>query len=64
MKASIKRLCNEGTNITTASDVRNPLKERPVKETTKTVNTVNVETKELKLKNIQGSVVIILSVLK
>lgn len=54
MKASIRRFCNEGNDITSASHMRNALKERPVKGTTASVNIVNVETKELEVKKLPG----------
>ena len=54
MKASIKRFCNEGNDITSASDIRKALKERPVKGTTASVNIVNVATKESELKKLGG----------
>ena len=42
MKASIRKFCNEGNDITRAADMRNALKERPVKGTTASVNTMNI----------------------
>lgn len=51
MKASIKRFCNEGNDITSASDMR---KETQVKGTTASVNIVNVATKELEVKKLGG----------
>ena len=54
MKASIKRFCNEGHDITSVSDMRKAFKERPVKGTTASVNIENVATKELEVKKLAG----------
>ena len=54
MKASIKRFCNEGNDITSTSDMRKVLKERPVKGTTVSVNIVNITAKELEVKKLSG----------
>ena len=52
MKASIKKFCNKGNDITSASDMRKALKERPVKGNNASVNIVNVATKELEVKKL------------
>lgn len=54
MKASIRKFCNEGNDITTAAEMRNALKERPVKGTTASVNTVNKQAKELEVNKVEG----------
>ena len=54
MKASIKRFCNKGNDITSASYMRKALKKRPLKGTTASVNIVNAATKELELKELGG----------
>ena len=54
MKGSIRRFCNEGNDITTATEMRNALKERPVKGTTASVNVVNNDAKDLEVNKITG----------
>ena len=54
MKGSIRRFCNEGNDITTATEMRNAIKERPVKGTTASVNVVNNDAKDLEVKKITG----------
>ena len=54
MKSSIRRYCNEGHDICTAKDMMDALRERPVKGTTASVNTVNVNAKNLEVKKITG----------
>ena len=53
LKASIRKFCNEGNDITTAAEMRNALKERPVKGTTASVNIVNTKANVLEVKRIQ-----------
>lgn len=54
MKASIRKYCNEGNDITTAAEMRNALKQRPVKGTTASVNTVNVQANDILVNKVDG----------
>ena len=54
MKATIKRYCNEGHDIQTASDMREALCERPVKGTTAAVGYVDQSRKKIVVRKIPG----------
>ncbi len=54
LKTSIGKFCNEGSDITTAAQMRYALKERPVKGTTASVNIVNAEANELEVKKLDA----------
>lgn len=64
MKASIRKYCKEGNDITTAAEMRNALKQRPVKGTTVSVNNVNVHANELIVNKVDGSALFIISRMK
>ena len=53
LKGAIRRLCNEGHDVLTASDMHTALKERPVRGCTAAVCLVNETKKDLDIKKIQ-----------
>ena len=53
MKAAIRRYCAEGHDILNASDMRNALKERPVKGTTAAVGILDTSSQNLKVNKIK-----------
>ena len=52
MKAAIRRYCNEGHNILNVSDMREALKERPVKRTAVAACTLDITSQNLAVQNI------------
>ena len=53
LKGAIRRFCNEGHDVLTASDMHTALKERPVRGCTAAVCLVNETKKDLEFKKIQ-----------
>ena len=53
MKGAIRRYCNEGHDVLTASDMHTALKERPVQGCTAAVCHVNETKKDLDIKKLQ-----------